>query len=73
MALHRESKLTTRLRLFIYTQDTQLETPILKERLLNHFAEFGDDMLRVSGIGEQAVALERPGDVAGSLRSWPAS
>ena len=56
VALHRENKLTTRLRLFIYTQDTQLETPILKERLLNHFADFGDDMLRVSGIGEQVVA-----------------
>ena len=56
VALHRENKLTTRLRLFIYTQDTALETPILKERLLNHFADFGDDMLRVSGIGEQVVA-----------------
>jgi predicted amidohydrolase YtcJ len=56
LALHRENKLTTRLRLFIYTQDTELDTPILKERLLNHFAGFGDDILRVSGIGEQAVA-----------------
>ena len=56
LALHRENRLTTRLRLFIYTQDTQLDTPILKERLLNQFTEVGDDMLRVSGIGEQAVA-----------------
>jgi predicted amidohydrolase YtcJ len=54
-ALHGEKRLTTRLRLFMYTQDTTPETPILKERLLNNFAEFGDDMLRVSGIGEQAV------------------
>jgi predicted amidohydrolase YtcJ len=54
-ALHREQLLTTRLRLFMYTQDTVLETPILKERLLNNFAEFGDDMFRVSGIGEEAV------------------
>lgn len=56
LALHRENKLTTRLRLFLYTQDTTVDTPILKERLLNHFAEFGDDILRVSGIGEQVVA-----------------
>jgi predicted amidohydrolase YtcJ len=56
VALHREARLTTRLRLFIYTQDTQVETPILKERLLNHFSDFGDDMFRVSGIGEQVVA-----------------
>jgi hypothetical protein len=55
LALHRENRLTTRLRLFLYTQDTTAETPILKERLLNQFAGFGDDMLRVSGIGEQAV------------------
>jgi predicted amidohydrolase YtcJ len=56
VALHRENKLTTRLRLFIYTQDTSPDTPILRERLLNHFSDFGDDMLRVSGIGEQVVA-----------------
>ena len=56
LALHRENKVTTRFRLFLYTQDTQLDTPILKERLLNHFAEFGDDVVRVSGIGEQVVA-----------------
>jgi predicted amidohydrolase YtcJ len=55
-ALHREQKLATRVRLFIYTQDTAADTPLLKQRLLNHFANFGDDMLRVSGIGEQAVA-----------------
>jgi len=56
LALQREHRLTTRVRLFLYTQDTELDTPILKERLLNTFAESGDDMLRVSGIGEQAVA-----------------
>jgi predicted amidohydrolase YtcJ len=56
LALHREGRLTTRVRLFIYTQDTRLDTPTLKERLLNQFDRFGDDMLRVSGIGEQAVA-----------------
>jgi predicted amidohydrolase YtcJ len=55
-ALHREGRMTTRVRLFIYTQDTRPDTPILRERLLNQFSGFGDDMLRVSGIGEQAVA-----------------
>ena len=30
---------------------------MLKQRLLNNFNGFGDDMLRVSGIGEFATQL----------------
>jgi predicted amidohydrolase YtcJ len=80
IALHRENKLTTRLRLFIYTQDTTPDTPILKERLLNQFLNIGDDMLRVSGIGEQAVgwngASTPPGVYEAGLKliarhGWP--
>jgi predicted amidohydrolase YtcJ len=53
-ALHREGKLTTRLRIFFLTMDMRPEVPILSERLRNDFLGFGDDMMRMSGIGEFA-------------------
>src|SRR5690348_1235474 len=55
LALHREHKMSTRLRLFLLSMDTQMGVPLLKERLLNAFPEFGDDQMRVSGIGEFAT------------------
>ena len=54
-ALHREDKLTTRLRLFFLSMDTQMNIPLLKERLLNTLPDFGDDMMKYSGIGEFAT------------------
>jgi len=54
VALHREGKLTTRLRVFFLTMDMRPEVPILSERLRNDFGGFGDDMMRISGIGEFA-------------------
>jgi len=56
LALHREGKMTSRLRIFFLSQDTAPDVPILKERLLNAFPDFGDDMLKISGIGEFAAA-----------------
>jgi predicted amidohydrolase YtcJ len=56
LALHREGKMTSRLRIFFLSQDTAPDVPILKERLLNAFRDFGDDMLKISGIGEFAAA-----------------
>jgi predicted amidohydrolase YtcJ len=56
LALHREQKMTARLRLFFLSMDTQPNIPLLTERLLNAFNGFGDDMLRISGIGEFATA-----------------
>jgi predicted amidohydrolase YtcJ len=56
LALHREGKLTHRLRIFFLTQDTRPDVPILRERLLNAFFGFGDDMMKTSGIGEFAAA-----------------
>ncbi len=56
LALHRENKMTTRLRIFFLTQDTAPDVPILKERMLNAFPGFGDDMFRLTGIGEFASA-----------------
>jgi predicted amidohydrolase YtcJ len=60
LALHREGKMSMRLRVFFLSMDKGLPgndqaIPLLKERLLNSFPEFGDDMMRVSGIGEFAT------------------
>jgi predicted amidohydrolase YtcJ len=51
-AMDRDGKLNERLRLYIISQDKLPALPILKERLENTFPDFGDDMLRVSGVGE---------------------
>jgi predicted amidohydrolase YtcJ len=56
LALRREGKLTHRLRIFFLTQDTRPDVPILRGRLLNAFGDFGDDMMKTSGIGEFAAA-----------------
>lgn len=56
LALHREGLLTHRLRIFFLTQDTRPDVPILRERLLNAFLDFGDDMMKTSGIGEFGAA-----------------
>jgi predicted amidohydrolase YtcJ len=56
VALHREGQMKTRLRIFFLTMDTRPEVPILSERLRNDFSGFGDDMMRISGIGEFATS-----------------
>jgi predicted amidohydrolase YtcJ len=55
LALHREKKMTARLRVFFLSMDTEAGIPLLSERLRNEFGGLGDDMLRVSGIGEFAT------------------
>ncbi len=55
LALHREGKMSMRLRVFYLTMDKDNTIPLLKERVLNSFPEFGDDMMRTSGIGEFAT------------------
>ena len=55
LALHREHQMSTRLRLFLLSMDTQQSIPLLKDRLLNAFSGFGDDWMRVSCIGEFAT------------------
>ena len=54
LALAREKKMTTRLRLFFLSMDTRPDVPVLSERLRNTFGDFGDGMVKVSGIGEFA-------------------
>jgi predicted amidohydrolase YtcJ len=55
VALHRERRMTTRLRVFFLTMDTRPDVPMLTQRLRNAFGGFGDDMLRISGVGEFAT------------------
>ncbi len=55
LALHQEKKMAARLRVFFLSMDTQADIPLLSERLRNAFPDFGDGMLRISGIGEFAT------------------
>ena len=54
LSLAREGKMTTRLRIFFLTMDTRPDVPVLSERLRNNFGDFGDGMVKVSGVGEFA-------------------
>ncbi len=54
LALDHQRKLDERVRLFMISMDKTAALPLLTERLLNVFPDFGDGMLRVSGIGEFA-------------------
>jgi predicted amidohydrolase YtcJ len=64
LALHAEGKMSTRLRVFFLTMDTRPDVPVLSERLRNAFTGFGDDMLRLSGIGEFASSWTLFGQTA---------
>jgi len=55
LALHKEDNMSARLRVFFLSMDTRPDVPLLSERLRNAFGGFGDDMLRISGIGEFAT------------------
>jgi len=54
LALDHQHKLDERVRLFLLSMDKTMALPILSERMRDVFPDFGDDMLRVSGIGEFA-------------------
>jgi predicted amidohydrolase YtcJ len=54
LALHREQKMSTRLRIFFLTMDTRPDVPVLAEKLRNSAYGAGDDWLRYSGVGEFA-------------------
>jgi hypothetical protein len=82
LALHREHKLDARLRVFFLSMDTQPNVPLLSERLRNTFDGFGDDMMRISGIGEFATVwplfgkVTAPPNYEGALQlvakaGWP--
>ncbi|HEY6455915.1 MAG TPA: amidohydrolase family protein [Steroidobacteraceae bacterium] len=64
LALHREGKLSTRLRVFFLSMDQGQDFPMTRERVLNAFDRFGDDMMRISGIGEFATSWPLFGPVS---------
>jgi len=53
-AVHRDAKMPVRIRLYFLSMDTRPDVPMLRQRLMNNFNNFGDDMLRISGVGEFA-------------------
>jgi predicted amidohydrolase YtcJ len=63
LKLHREGKLTTRLRVFFLQMDQGNDFPMTRERVLNQFDRFGDDMMKVSGVGEFATSWSLFGKV----------
>ena len=50
--VYREGRMTARVRIFFLSMDNAQATPILSRRLNNAFREFGDDWMRVAGLGE---------------------
>jgi hypothetical protein len=52
LALHREGRLLNRIRLNFLHMETDPATPELAARLANVFPDFGEDLLKVVGIGE---------------------
>lgn len=64
LTLHREGKLTTRLRVFFLSMDQGQDFPMTRERVLNAFNRFGDDMMRISGVGEFATSWPLFGPVS---------
>jgi predicted amidohydrolase YtcJ len=54
LALHQENRMSVRLRIFFLSMDTEPDVPLVTQRVLNAFNQFGDDMMRMSGIGEFA-------------------
>jgi predicted amidohydrolase YtcJ len=54
--LHQEGKQFVRVRLFFLSMDNKPEVPLTTQRVINAFSNFGDDMLRSSGIGEFATS-----------------
>jgi hypothetical protein len=64
LTLHREGKLPTRLRVFFLSMDQGQDFPMTRERVLNAFNHFGDDMMRISGVGEFATSWPLFGPVS---------
>jgi len=50
--VYREGRMAARVRIFFLSMDNAQATPILSRRLNNAFREFGDDWMRVAGLGE---------------------
>jgi predicted amidohydrolase YtcJ len=58
LALHDEGKVSVRVRIFFLSMDRSPTVPMTTQRVLNAFSNFGDDMVRTSGIGEFATTWQ---------------
>jgi predicted amidohydrolase YtcJ len=57
LALYREGKLKMgRMRIFFSSRDQTADLVFLRQRVNNQFRDFGDDWMKVSGIGEWGTA-----------------
>jgi predicted amidohydrolase YtcJ len=56
LALFDEGKVSVRVRIFFLSMDHNPDVPLTTNRVLNAFSNFGDDMVRSSGIGEFATS-----------------
>jgi predicted amidohydrolase YtcJ len=54
-AVHHDGRMPVRVRIFFLSMDTRPDVPMLKQRLLNNLRDLGDDMLKLSGVGEFAT------------------
>jgi predicted amidohydrolase YtcJ len=52
LALHDQHKVSVRVRIFFLSMDHNPDVPLTTQRVLNAFHNFGDGMVRTSGIGE---------------------
>jgi predicted amidohydrolase YtcJ len=52
LELHRNGEMTVRIRVFFLSMDNAAAIPILTRRAENAFREFGNDWLRIAGLGE---------------------
>jgi predicted amidohydrolase YtcJ len=81
LELHQENRMSVRLRIFFLSMDTSPDVPLVTQRVLNAFNHFGDDLMRMSGIGEFASSWPLfgnpyPTNYANALtivaqRGWP--
>jgi hypothetical protein len=72
LKLHQQGRLTTRLRVFFLQMDQGTDFPMTRERVLNQFDRFGDDMMKVSGVGEFATSWSLFGKVEAPPNFVPA-
>lgn len=81
LALHREGRVSTRLRIFYLSMDKDPQVALIAQRVLNSYPGFGDDMVRIAGIGEFVTEWplfkgEFPGNYQAALKlvaqhGWP--
>ena len=76
LALYDEGKVSVRVRIFFLSMDQRLrDVPMTTQRVLNAFSNFGDGMVRSSGIGEFATNWPLFGgpNPANYPAHWPSS